>query len=137
VTQRPPGGQPPVSWQIHFASFNRIKGNGSLVAERVLDVEASHSGLRWSTGLHAVGHDWVVHYPLWQQEEEPLAIFKLVDSQGNTLSEQVPFTLSADSLGSSVHSASGQVGRIGISVGANDSQGSRISFRVLEPPACH
>lgn len=137
VTQRPPSGQPPVSWQIHFASHRRTRTAAALISDKVIDVMPNKSGRQWVTQIHAVGGDWVVQYARWQgATAEPLAVFALVGDDGNVNDELTPYTLSVDALGSSVHWADGQQGRMGIARGDLRDGLNTITFQSLDPPIC-
>jgi len=135
VTQRPSSG-PPISWQIHFASFYRTQALSSPIADKVIDVMPDKSWLRWTTQIQAVGHDWVVQYTRWQNQSNPLAVFALVDDRGNQLGQLTPFTMTADALGSSVHTVGANVGRMGIARGDNSANTATVTFHTLEPPMC-
>ncbi len=124
-------------WQVHFASFRRTWKSASPMADQVLDVTAQKANLKWSTQINAVGGDWVVHYPRWQGVGvEPLAVFQLLDDQGNVNATLTPFTLSASALGSSVHFLGDNAGRMGIARGDNRDGVCAITFQTLEPAAC-
>ncbi len=124
------------SWQLHFASFRRSSTTSSLIHDRVLEVMPQKANLRWVTQIHAVGSGWVVQYPRWQSNAEPLAVFTLLDDQGQPQATMTPYSLSADALGSSVHWLGQNAGRMGIARGDNGDGVATITFQTLEPPAC-
>jgi len=124
------------SWQVHFASFRRTQTSSSLIADRVLDVMQKKSTLKWATQIQAVGGGWVIHYPRWRDNAEPLAVFELLDDQGQAQATMTPYSLSADALGSSVHWLGENSGRMGIARGDNRDGVSTINFQTLEPPIC-
>ena len=124
------------TWQIHFASFRRTPTSSTLIGDRVLDVMRQKSTLKWATQIHAVGGGWVVHYPRWQDNAEPLAVFELLDDRGQAQATMTPYSLSADALGSSVHWLGENSGRMGIARGDNRDGVSTITFETLEPPIC-
>jgi hypothetical protein len=137
VTQRPPSGQPPVSWQIHFASHRRTRSSATLIADKVVDVMPFKSGRQWITQIHAVGGQWVVQYARWQgAAAEPVAVWALLDDVGTVHAELTPYPLSLDALGSSVHGAEGQVGRMGLARGDLRDGVNTITFQLLDPPMC-
>ncbi len=136
VTQRPNSSKPPVSWQIHFATFHRGWQSGSTIADRVISVTTDKSPFRWNKRIHALGTDWLVHYSEWQENAEPLAVFELLDSQGNTLARMTPYTLSADALGSDINYSGPVAGRLGIAKGDMRDGVSTITFQTLDPPVC-
>jgi len=136
VNQRPPSGQPPAAWQIHFAAFRRTISASITLADRVLDARANKSPFRWTTQVHPVAGDWAVHYSAWQPQGEPLAVFEYVDGAGSTQARLIPFTLSADALGSSLQRGGPQPGRIGIARGDSRDGVSTVTFFTLDPPRC-
>jgi hypothetical protein len=135
VTKRPSSG-PPVSWQIHFGSFRRSMTVAQPLHDRVLDVRGSKSPFRWNTNIHALGNDWVVHYSLWNQDAEPDAVFQVIDSEGNTHAHMSPFTLSADALGSSIHTQGPYPNRVGVARGDLRNGVATVTFHTLDPPVC-
>ena len=136
VTQRPPAGGTPISWQTHFGTFRRTATVSVSVADRVLDVRVNKSPFRWTKQVHATGGGWTVHYSAWDSQGEPLAVFEYLDSAATTHARLTPFTLSADALGSSVLRSGPYAGRIGIARGDNRNGGSTVTFFTLDPPVC-
>jgi hypothetical protein len=123
-------------WQIHFASFRRTKSASTLIADRVVDVDAQKTNQRWTTQVHAVGGVWVAQYASRAADNSLVAVYDLLGDDAQTRAEIQPFSLSADALGSSPHSVAGHVGELGIARGSNLSQGTEVTFQTLPPPAC-
>jgi hypothetical protein len=124
-------------WQIHFATFKRDKSGSTLLHDKLLDKTGDRAPQRWVSQIHAVGCDWVGQYPRWQQNAESLAVYQLLDDDGNVKAELVPFKLNADALGSSVQTTGPGAGTLGIARGYVEQNGQRaISFQRLAPPSC-
>jgi hypothetical protein len=124
-------------WQIHFASFRRTKTSSTLIGERVIDMVAQKTNQRWTTQIHAVGGDWVAQYATRAADNSISAVYELLGDDGQTHAALEPFTLLADALGSSPHTAAGHVGELGIVRGSNLPQGgTEITFQTLPAPAC-
>jgi len=122
-------------WQIHFATFRRDAGGGTPISNRLLDVPAQKAGHRWTTRLHALGPDWIAQYASYR-DGVLKAVFELVDSDSVTRKSIEPFALNADALGSSIHTAAGHEGVLGIARGDNDLGSTRVTFYTLAPPRC-
>jgi hypothetical protein len=123
-------------WQIHFASFRRTKPTSTLIADRVIDVVENKTNHRWTTQIHAAGSDWVAQYASRAADNSVIAIYELLGDNGQTRAALEPFTLTADALGSSPHTAAGQLGTLGIARGSNLPQGTEVTFYTLPAPAC-
>jgi hypothetical protein len=63
-------------------------------------------------------------------------VFEYIDSGAETHVRIEPFGLTADALGSSVHSVPGYERRIGVARGSSDTQGTTVTFHTLDPPIC-
>ncbi|MBI5517346.1 MAG: hypothetical protein HY909_26470 [Deltaproteobacteria bacterium] len=136
VTARPPSGRPPVSWQVHFATFRRGASASTLLRDRVLEVTTERAGHGFSTQLHAVGCDWLAQYARWRPGAEPQVVFQWLDDAGAVRATLTPFTQGADALGSSPALAPAARGSVGVARGARDGDRWRLLFHLLEPPSC-
>ena len=124
-------------WQIHFASFRRTYTTSTFIADRVLDTEFPKSPWRWGTQLHARGADWLVQYSLGQTSADAVAVYKLVNDQGQVLASMTPFSMNADALGSATHFRSEAGGNVGIARGYFDAASTaHIVFQLLGGPTC-
>ena len=124
-------------WQIHFASFRRIYTTATFIADQVLDAEFPKSQWRWGTQIHAHGADWLVQYLLGQPNADPLAVYRLVNDQGQTLASMTPFSMNADALGSAAHFRAEAGGNVGIARGYFDAASTaHIVFQLLGAPVC-
>lgn len=124
-------------WQIHFASFRRTYTTSTFIADRVLDSEFPKSQWRWGTQIHPHGADWLVQYLLGQPNADPVAVYQLVNDQGQTLARMTPFTMNADALGSAAHFRSEAAGNVGIARGYFDAAGAaHVVFQLLGAPTC-
>jgi len=122
-------------WQIHFATFRRDATGGGPIANRLLDVPPQKAGHRWTTRLHALAADWIAQYASWR-DGSLKAVFELLDSNAETRKTIEAFDLTADALGSSIHTAPGHEGVLGIARGDNDLAATRVTFYTLAPPRC-
>jgi hypothetical protein len=124
-------------WQIHFASFRRTSTTSTFVADQVLDSEFPKSQWRWGTQIHAHGVDWLVQYLLGQPNGDPLAVYQLVNDQGQVLARTTPFSMNADALGSATHFRSEAAANVGIARGSFDAASTaHITFQFLGAPSC-
>jgi hypothetical protein len=123
-------------WQIHFASFRRTAPASTLIADRVIDVDARKTDQRWTTQVHAAGAEWVAQYATRAADNSVWAVYELLGDDARTHARLQPFPLNADALGSSPHVAAGHVGELGIARGAFVDGGTEVTFRTLPPPAC-
>jgi len=123
-------------WQTHFASFRRTKTSSTLIADRVIDMVQNKTNQRWTTQVHAVGADWVAQYASRAADNSIIAVYELLRDDTQTRAVLEPFTLSADALGSSPHTAAGHVGELGIVRGSNLTQGTEVTFQTLPAPVC-
>ncbi len=124
-------------WQIHFASFRRTYTTSTFIADRVLDSEFPKSQWRWGTQIHPHGADWLVQYLLGQPNADPVAVYQLVNDQGETLARTTPFSMNADALGSAAHFRSEAGGNVGIARGYFDAAGTaHVVFHLLGAPTC-
>ena len=124
-------------WQIHFATFRRTFTTSTLIADQVLDTEFPKSQWRWATQIHARGVDWLVQYLLGQPNADPVAVYRLVNDQGQTLANITPFSMNADALGSATHFRSEAGGNVGIARGYFDAANTaHVVFQQLGAPIC-
>lgn len=120
-------------WQMHFANFSRNAKGSTLIEDRLLDVWPTRPKHHWATQIHALGPNWVAQYARYQSTAESLVVYEWLDNQGTTMASLTPFTINADSLGSSVHP---QTGSIGIARGYDETRLTQITFRMLAAPVC-
>ena len=123
-------------WQIHFATFHRPPTSSVLIANRVIDVHSSKTNHKFSTQVHPMGSDWVAQYASRSANGSVVAVFELLGDDAETGIYLEPFALTADSLGSSQHTAAGVEGVLGIARGSNISGGTTVEFYTLPPPSC-
>ncbi|MGH7785354.1 MAG: hypothetical protein ACRERC_00715 [Candidatus Binatia bacterium] len=123
-------------WQIRFATFNRTKTVSTLIGERIIDVVQSKTNHRWTTQVHPMGADWVAQYASRAADNSVVAVYELLGADAQTRAAREPFTLTADALGSSPHTAPGHVGTLGIARGSNLANGTEVTFHTMPPPTC-
>jgi hypothetical protein len=123
-------------WQIHFASFHRPPTSSMVIANRVIDVHSQKTNHKFSTQVHAMGGDWVAQYASRDANGAVVAVFELLGDDAQTGIYLEPFPLTADSLGSSRHSAAAAAGVLGIARGSNINGGTTVEFYTLAPPSC-
>lgn len=123
-------------WQIHFATFHRPPTGSSLIANRVIDVHSQKTNHKFSTQVHPMGNDWVAQYASRSTSGAVVAVYELLGDDAHTGIYLEPFALTADSLGSSQHTAAAAAGVLGIARGSNISGGTTVEFYTLPPPSC-
>jgi hypothetical protein len=123
-------------WQIHFATFHRSANGGTDIADRVIDMVSQKTNHRWTTQVHPMGGDWVAQYASRAPDGSVVAVFEMLGDDAQTGIVLEPFSLTADALGSSRHTAAGVDGVLGIARGSNVANGTTVEFYKLAPPSC-